>query len=83
MHQARRQIYMDHSATTPVRPEAVDAMTPFFAEYYGNPSSIHGVGRRAGAALLEAHRTVAQLIGAKPHEVIFTGCGSESEAPWI
>ena len=75
----RDPIYMDHSATTPVRPEAIAAMVPYFAEYYGNPSSIHGVGRRAGAALAEARRTIAGLIGAKPSEIIFTGCGSESD----
>lgn len=79
MQVAGDSIYMDHSASTPVRPEALEAMAPYFAEYYGNPSSIHGVGRRAGAALAEARRTVAHLIGAKPSEIVFTGCGSESD----
>jgi len=72
-------IYMDHSATTPVRPEVMEAMLPYFSELYGNPSSIHGVGRKAGAALAKARRTVAGLIGSKPSEIIFTGCGSESD----
>ena len=75
----RDPIYMDHSASTPVRPEALAAMAPYFAEYYGNPSSIHAVGRRAGAALAEARRTVASVIGAMPSEIIFTGCGTESD----
>lgn len=52
---------------------------PFFAEFYGNPSSIHSVGRRAGVALAQARRTVADLIGAKPSEIIFTGCGTEGD----
>ncbi len=79
MASEKRTIYMDHSATTPVRDEAVAAMTPYFAEFYGNPSSLHSVGRKAGAALADARRTVADLIGAHPREVIFTGCGSESD----
>lgn len=79
MQETRRQVYMDHSATTPVRAEALEAMAPYFAEFYGNPSSIHSVGRRAGVALAEARRTVADLIGAKPREIVFTGCGSESD----
>ncbi len=72
-------IYMDHSATTPVRSEVLEAMLPYFSELYGNPSSIHGVGRKAGVALAAARRTIAGLIGAKPNELIFTGCGSESD----
>ncbi len=79
MAEPRRAIYMDHSATTPVRAEVLEAMQPYFAEFYGNPSSIHGVGRRAGVALAQARRTIAAVIGAKPSEVIFTGCGTESD----
>ena len=75
----RRTIYMDHSATTPVRSEVFEAMQPYFAEFYGNPSSIHGVGRRAGVALAQARRTVAGLIGAKPSEIIFTSGGTEGD----
>ncbi|MEZ4719818.1 MAG: aminotransferase class V-fold PLP-dependent enzyme, partial [Caldilineaceae bacterium] len=55
----RRSIYLDHAATTPVRAEVQTAMAPYFAEFYGNPSSIHGVGRKAGVALQEARRTIA------------------------
>jgi cysteine desulfurase len=79
MQEPRRTIYMDHSATTPVRPEVLAAMQPYFAEYYGNPSSIHAVGRRAGVALAQARRTIAELLGARPSEIIFTGCGTESD----
>ena len=75
----RRSIYMDHSATTPVRPEVMEAMLPYFSDLYGNPSSIHGVGRKAGVALATARRAIADLIGAKPNEIVFTGCGSESD----
>lgn len=77
--QPTRTIYMDHSATTPVRPEVMDAMQPFFHEYYGNPSSIHGVGRRAGVALSQARRAIAELVGAKPSEIVFTGGGTEGD----
>jgi cysteine desulfurase len=55
------------------------AMMPYFGDFYGNPSSIHTVGRKAGVALQEARRTIAGLIGAKPAEIIFTGCGTESD----
>ncbi|MFN2200596.1 MAG: cysteine desulfurase family protein [Caldilineaceae bacterium] len=79
MSNERRPIYMDHSATTPVRAEALAAMEPYFAEFYGNPSSMHSFGRRSKVVLEEARRTIAGVIGAKPREVIFTGCGSESD----
>ena len=79
MSNERRPIYMDHSATTPVRAEAIAAMEPYFAEFYGNPSSMHSFGRRSKVVLEEARRTIAGVIGAKPREVIFTGCGSESD----
>lgn len=79
MVESRRTIYMDHSATTPVRAEVLEAMQPYFADFYGNPSSIHSVGRRAGVALAMARRAIADVIGAKPNEIIFTGCGTESD----
>ena len=75
----QRQIYLDHAATTPVAPEVVQAMLPYFSEYYGNPSSIHRTGRRANVALENARRAIAGLIGAKAGEIVFTGCGSESD----
>jgi cysteine desulfurase len=76
---ARRTIYMDHAATTPVHPDVVAAMLPYFTEFYGNPSSIHRVGRRANVALEQARRTVAETLGARPYEVIFTSGGSEGD----
>jgi cysteine desulfurase len=79
MTTARRIIYMDHSATTPVHPAAVEAMLPYFAEFYGNPSSIHSVGRRANVAITQARRTIAAYLGAKPGEIIFTSGGSEGD----
>jgi cysteine desulfurase len=77
--QTRRSYYLDHSATTPVRPEVLAAMLPYFAEFYGNASSIHTVGRRAGVALAQARRAIAARIGAKPAEIIFTSGGTEGD----
>lgn len=77
MQQARNTIYLDHSATTPVRAEVLEAMLPYFGEIYGNPSSIHGVGRHAATAVAQARRTVSAILGAKPAEVIFTSGGTE------
>lgn len=77
--ESRRTIYMDHSATTPVRDEVFAAMQPYFAEFYGNASSIHSVGRRAAVALTQARRTIADLVRAKPNEIIFTGGGTEGD----
>jgi cysteine desulfurase len=76
---ARPTIYLDHSATTPVRPEVVAAMMPYLGELYGNPSSIHSLGRRSNVALELARRKVAEIIGARPPEIIFTSGGSEGD----
>lgn len=70
---------MDHSATTPVRSEVVDAMEPFWMEHYGNPSSIHKAGRKGNVALTQARQQIAALINAKPSEIIFTASGTESD----
>jgi cysteine desulfurase len=72
-------IYLDHAATTPVRPEVVEAMLPYFTDRYGNPSSIYGLGREARQAIDRARDTVANILGCRPAEVIFTSCGSESD----
>jgi cysteine desulfurase len=72
-------IYLDYNATTPLAPEALEAMQPFLARHYGNPSSIHAAGRVARAAIDEARDRLAALLGAKPHELIFTGGGTESD----
>jgi cysteine desulfurase len=72
-------IYLDHAATTPVRPEVLEAMLPYFGGRFGNPSSIYGLGREARQAIDRARDTVAGLLGCRPAEVLFTSCGSESD----
>ncbi|MFN8474437.1 MAG: cysteine desulfurase family protein [Anaerolineae bacterium] len=76
---AERIIYMDHAATTPVHPSVVEAMLPYMTTAYGNPSSVHALGRAALAALDDARRTVAGVLGCAPREIIFTGGGSEAD----
>jgi len=71
-------IYLDYNATTPLGAAAREAMEPFLARYYGNPSSVHGAGREARAAVDDARDRLADLLGAKPHELIFTSSGTES-----
>jgi cysteine desulfurase len=72
-------IYLDHSATTPTDPEVLGAMMRYFANHYGNPSSIHGFGQEAKRAVDEARGQVAALIGADPAEIVFTGGGTEAD----
>lgn len=72
-------IYLDHSATTAVDPRVVEAMAPFWSEAYGNPSSIHALGRRAAAALEDARSRIARLLNCQPTEIVFTGGGTESD----
>ena len=71
-------IYLDHAATTPLRPEALEAMLPYLTEQYGNPSSAHAFGRKARAGLDEAHERVAKRLGAEAREIIFTSGGTEA-----
>ncbi|HEY5519663.1 MAG TPA: cysteine desulfurase family protein [Candidatus Limnocylindrales bacterium] len=71
-------IYLDHAATTPLRREALDAMLPLLSDDFGNPSSVHGYGRRARAALDEARDIVARHLGAEPREIVFTAGGTEA-----
>src|ERR1035437_2818887 len=71
-------IYLDHTATTPVAPEVLDAMLPCLRDQYGNPSSDHPYGRRAAAAVDQARARVAALIGADPGDIVFTSGGTES-----
>jgi cysteine desulfurase len=73
------KIYLDYAATTPVDPRVLDTMLPYFTETFGNPSSIHRFGQKAEAALETARETIARWMDAKPNEVIFTSCGSESD----
>jgi cysteine desulfurase len=72
-------VYFDHAASTPMRPEAIAAMTPFLAEYPGNPSGSHGSSRATKTALEEARENVAAICGCRPHEIVFTGGGSEAD----
>lgn len=72
--------YLDHNATTPVRPEVVEAMLPWLRDGFGNPSSVYSLGQKARAALEGARERVAGLIGASdPSEIVFTSCGSEAD----
>jgi cysteine desulfurase len=71
-------IYLDYNATTPLCPQALEAMQPFLEEHYGNPSSVHAAGREARAGVDDARDRLAELLGAKPHELIFTSGGTES-----
>ncbi|MGD0248468.1 MAG: cysteine desulfurase family protein [Candidatus Limnocylindrales bacterium] len=71
-------IYLDHAATTPLRREALEAMLPYLTEQFGNPSSLHGWGRRARAGLDEAHEKVARALGATPREIVLTSGGTEA-----
>lgn len=74
-----KYIYLDNAATTRVAPEAMEAMAPYFTEYYGNPSSIYSFAGKAGDAVEEARAKIAGVLGAKPEEIYFTGGGSESD----
>ena len=72
-------VYLDYSATTPVDPRVIDAMTPYFTSSFGNPSSVHRYGQVAEAAVDSAREIVAAVLNCAPDEVIFTSCGSESD----
>jgi len=72
-------IYMDHGATTRPDPEVVNAMLPFFNEFFGNASSLHTFGQEAAQALISSRKTVADFLGAEPEEIIFTSGGTESD----
>lgn len=72
-------IYLDHCATTPVRPDALEAMLPYFSQHYGNPSSLHRLGRETGKALRIARGQIADVLGCSPGEVIITSSGTEAD----
>lgn len=74
-----KSIYMDHAATTPVRPEVLEEMLPFIKDVYGNPSSIHRNGQSSKKALEEAREKTAALLGADPKEIYYTSGGTESD----
>jgi cysteine desulfurase len=74
-----RRTYLDHAATTPTRPEVVKAMLPYFTEAFGNPSSIYSYGQEAKGAVEEARAKVAEFIGARSEEIVFTSGGTEAD----
>jgi cysteine desulfurase len=74
-----RIIYLDHAATTYVKPEVFDAMKPYFCEHFGNASSIYSIGRESKKAVEDAREQVAKAIGAQAREIYFTGSGSEAD----
>ncbi len=76
---ARRQVYLDYSATTPLDPRVLEAMLPYFSEVYGNTSSAHAFGRKAEDAIETARETIAGIVNCSPSEIIFTSGGSESD----
>ncbi len=76
-------IYVDNNATTRVDPAVVEAMTPFYTEYYGNPSSMHAFGGNVAKSIYTAREQLAALINATPEEIVFTSCGTESDSTAI
>jgi len=74
----RKSIYLDHIAGTPLLPEVVEAMQPYFRDKFGNPQSLHSIGQEALEAIEKSREKVAQLINAESSEIFFTSCGSEA-----
>lgn len=74
----KRQVYLDHGATSPLRQEALEAMLPFLQERYGNPSSLHSPGREVRTAVERAREETALALGAEPEEIFFTSGGTEA-----
>ncbi|MDQ4035700.1 MAG: cysteine desulfurase [Chloroflexota bacterium] len=72
-------IYLDHAATSPLRPAVLEAMLPYLTKHGGNPSSLHASGRRARQGIDEARETIAEHIGAQPREIVFTASGTEAD----
>ena len=75
----KQLIYLDNAATTKTRPEVVEAMLPYFTEYYGNPSSVYDFSTESKKAVNHARETIAQSLGAKTNEIYFTAGGSEAD----
>lgn len=75
----KQKIYLDYAATSPVKKEVLEAMTPYLTEYFGNPSSLHGFGQAARQGVDDARKIVADFLGAKEKEIIFTSGGTESD----
>ncbi len=79
MSASNSKIYLDYAATTPVDERVVEVMLPYFNRQFGNPSSIHGYGQDAEAAVEDARETISRLLDVSPGEIVFTGCGTESD----
>src|SRR5260370_41393850 len=75
-----RRVYLDNNATTPILPEVLEAMRPYFGERFGNASSIHHHGQETRAAVERARESVADLLGCRPAEVVFTCGGTEADS---
>lgn len=75
----KKIVYLDHNATTPVHPEVLKAMLPFYKDAYGNASSMYSKGREARAAIDKARLTIAKALGTEATDIIFTSCGTESD----
>jgi cysteine desulfurase len=73
------KVYFDYNATTPIHPAVTEFVKPFFSEFFGNPSSLHWAGREVRGYFDDAREHVAGMINAKPGEIVFSGCGSESD----
>ncbi len=78
-HKPERKVYLDNNATSPMLPEVVEAMRPYLIDHSGNPSSLHQGGKEAKTAILQARRSIATLLGAKPRRILFTSGGTESD----
>ena len=74
-----RRVYLDHNASTPVHPEVLAEMLPFFSDVFGNPSSVHAFGRAAREAVDAARERIARFLSVRPHDVVFTSGGTESD----
>lgn len=74
-----KKIYLDYAATTPVDPKVLAAMEPYFFEKFGNASSLHAYGQEAKKGLEDSRQTLADSIGAKPEEIVFTSGGTEAD----
>ena len=74
-----RRVYMDNAATTSLAPEVLEQMMPYLTNIYGNPSSVHSFGREAKAGVDKARQQLAKALNAELDEIIFTGCGTESD----
>ncbi|HEX3075325.1 MAG TPA: aminotransferase class V-fold PLP-dependent enzyme, partial [Lachnospiraceae bacterium] len=74
-----KKIYLDNAATTPTRPEVVEAMLPYFTEYFGNPSSVYELATVGKKAITQARETIAASLGANAADIYFTGGGSEAD----